>query len=92
MSYCAACDGMLYRGKTVVVVGGGNTAVGDALHLAKLCAKVYLIHRRMRCAAAPVYLKALADAGVEILWNRRRRDALLQKPEGGGAGHPAGRY
>ena len=36
VSYCAACDGMLYRGKTVAVVGGGNTAVGDALHLAKL--------------------------------------------------------
>ena len=82
VSYCAACDGMLYRGKTVAVVGGGNTAVGDALHLAKLCAKVYLIHRRDALRAAPVYLKALADAGVEILWNRRP-DALLQKPEGG---------
>ena len=82
VGYCATCDGMFFRGKTVAVVGGGNTAVGDALHLAKLCAKVYLIHRRDALRAAPVYLKALADAGVEILWNRRP-DALLQKPEGG---------
>lgn len=82
MSYCAACDGMLYRGKTVAVVGGGNTAVGDALHLAKLCQKVYLIHRRDTLRAPAVYLQSLEKAGVEILWNRRPA-ALLQKPDGG---------
>ena len=54
---------MLYRGKTVAVVGGGNTAVGDALHLAKLAAKVYLVHRRGTLRAAPVYRQALDAAG-----------------------------
>ncbi len=46
ISFCATCDGMFYRGKTVAVVGGGNTAVQDALVLASLCKQVYLIHRR----------------------------------------------
>ena len=46
LSYCAACDGMFFRKQTVAVVGGGNTALEDALYLANLCAKVYLIHRR----------------------------------------------
>ena len=53
VSYCAACDGMLYRGKTVAVVGGGNTAVGDALHLAKLAAKVTWCTAAARCAPPP---------------------------------------
>lgn len=72
---------MLYRGKTTVVVGGGNTAVGDALHLAKLCAKVYLVHRRDALRAPAVYQKALAEAGVEIVWNARP-DALLRDETG----------
>ena len=46
VSYCAVCDGMFYKGKTVAVVGGGDTALGDALYLAKLAEKVYIIHRR----------------------------------------------
>lgn len=46
VSYCAVCDGSLYKGKTVAVVGGGNTATEDALYLSNLCEKVYLIHRR----------------------------------------------
>ena len=46
LSYCAACDGMFFRKQTVAVVGGGNTALEDALYLANLCEKVYLIHRR----------------------------------------------
>jgi thioredoxin reductase (NADPH) len=46
VSFCATCDGMFYRGKEVAVVGGGNTAVQDALVLSELCARVYLIHRR----------------------------------------------
>ena len=71
VAYCAACDGMLYRGKTVVVNGGGNTAVGDALYLAKLCKKVYLVHRRDELRASAVYRDALRENGVEILWNSR---------------------
>ena len=58
---------MLYRGKTVVVNGGGNTAVGDALYLAKLCKKVYLVHRRDELRASAVYRDALRENGVEIL-------------------------
>lgn len=46
VSYCATCDGMFFRGKEVAVNGGGNTALGDALFLAQICSKVYLIHRR----------------------------------------------
>ena len=71
VAYCAACDGMAYRGKTVAVSGGGNTAVADALLLAKLCKKVYLVHRRDSLRASRVYLKALEESGVEILWNSR---------------------
>ena len=71
VAYCATCDGMFYRDKTVVVAGGGNSAVGDALYLAKLCRKVYLVHRRDKLRASAVYEKALEESGVEILWNSR---------------------
>ncbi len=46
LSYCATCDGAFYRGKTTAVIGGGDTALDDALYLADLCSKVYLVHRR----------------------------------------------
>lgn len=69
ISYCATCDGSFYKGKTVVVNGGGNTAVGDALYLAKLARKVYLVHRRDTLRATPIYLQRLKDAHVEIIWN-----------------------
>ncbi|MBR5534616.1 MAG: thioredoxin-disulfide reductase [Ruminiclostridium sp.] len=70
VSYCAACDGMFYRGKTVVIVGGGNTAAADAIQLSRLCEKVILVHRRDTLRATRVYHKPLAEAeNVEILWN-----------------------
>ncbi|MDD7290090.1 MAG: thioredoxin-disulfide reductase [Clostridiales bacterium] len=70
LSFCAACDGMFYRGKTVVVVGGGNSAVGDALLLSRLCQKVILVHRRDTLRASRVYHKPLLEAeNVEIHWN-----------------------
>lgn len=69
ISYCATCDGSFYKGKTAVVNGGGNTAVGDALYLAKLARKVYLVHRRDTLRATPIYLQRLKDARVEIIWN-----------------------
>lgn len=70
VSYCATCDGMFYRGKSVAVVGGGNSAVEDVLFLAKLCEKVYLIHRRNELradAATSAPLKNLDN--VEYIWN-----------------------
>ena len=68
--YCAACDGMFYKGKTVVVVGGGNTAAADAVLLARICEKVILVHRRDTLRATKIYHKPLMNAeNVEFLWN-----------------------
>lgn len=68
--YCAACDGMFYKGKTVVVVGGGNSAVADALILSRIAKKVILVHRRDSLRAEKVYHKALAEAeNLEFRWN-----------------------
>ena len=70
VGYCAACDGMFYRGKTVVIVGGGNTAAGDALLLSRVAEKVILVHRRDSLRATKVYHKALLEApNVEFLWS-----------------------
>ena len=59
VSYCATCDGAFFRGKEVCIVGGGNTALEDALYLAKLCKKVYLIHRREEFRASAVTVDAV---------------------------------
>ena len=68
--YCAHCDGRFYKDKTVVVVGGGNSAVSDALYLSALCKKVYLVHRRDSLRATKIYHEPLLKAeNVEILWN-----------------------
>lgn len=70
ISHCAACDGMFYRGKTVVVVGGGNTAAADALQLSRICEKVIVVHRRDILRASKVYHQPLLNApNVEFRWN-----------------------
>lgn len=70
--YCAACDGMFYKGKTVVVVGGGNTAAADALVLSRICEKVILVHRRDSLKATKVYHEPLMKAeNIELHWNSR---------------------
>ena len=70
VSYCATCDGMFYKNKTVAVVGGGNSAVADALYLSNICTEVYLIHRRGELRASAVYMNALKAAGnVRLVWN-----------------------
>ena len=70
VSYCATCDGTFYKDKVVAVVGGGDVAVEDALLLADLCKKVYVIHRRDQFRAAAILQKHLfKKSNVELLWN-----------------------
>ncbi|MDO4516297.1 MAG: thioredoxin-disulfide reductase [Bacillota bacterium] len=70
VSYCATCDGMFFRGKTVVVVGGGNSAAADAMVLARVCEKVILVHRRDTLRATKVYHKPLMEAeNLTFRWN-----------------------
>ena len=78
VAYCATCDGMLYRDKTVVVVGGGNSAVTD-VYLSKIRKKAYLLHRRDTLRASKVYLDSLKNSGVEFLWNSRVKELLYDK-------------
>jgi thioredoxin reductase (NADPH) len=70
VGYCAACDGMLYKGKTVVVIGGGNSAAADALLLSKICKKVIVVHRRDTLRAERFYHTPLFNArNIEFEWN-----------------------
>ena len=70
--YCAHCDGRFYKGKTVMVVGGGNSAASDALYLSGLCEKVILVHRRDTLRATKIYHAPLMQASnVEFCWNSK---------------------
>lgn len=70
VAYCAACDGMRYKGKTVVVVGGGNSAAADAMLLSRIAQKVILVHRRDTLRATKVYHEPLMQAeNIEFCWN-----------------------
>ncbi|MFW6324508.1 MAG: thioredoxin-disulfide reductase [Desulfovibrionales bacterium] len=70
VSYCAVCDGFFFRNKTVLVVGGGDSAVEEALYLAKIAKKVFLVHRRDELRAGMILQKRLkAEKKVEIIWN-----------------------
>ena len=74
--YCAACDGAPYRGRTVAVVGGGNSAAADALTLSRIAKKVYLIHRRDSLRATKVYHEPLMNApnvACSSVWDAPRR-------------------
>lgn len=72
VSYCGACDGMFYKGKTVAVVGGGNSAASEALLLSKLARHVTLIHRRDVLTAGKAEYEALLNTGnVSFRWNSR---------------------
>ncbi|MBQ6624651.1 MAG: thioredoxin-disulfide reductase [Clostridia bacterium] len=70
VSYCASCDGMFYKNKTVAVVGGGNTAAAEALVLSRVCNKVYLIHRKSTMRATKIYYEQLSKSeNVVFKWN-----------------------
>ena len=81
VSYCATCDGAFFRNKVTAVIGGGDVAVEDAIFLARMCSKVYLIHRRNELRAAKSLQESLfAQENVEILW-----DTVADSIEGEGS-------
>ena len=72
VSYCATCDGAFFKNQRTAVVGGGNTAVTDAMFLSRICEKVYLIHRRDELRADRLLQKRLFETdNIEVLWNCR---------------------
>ena len=84
VSYCAACDAPLFKDKVVVVVGGGDTAVQEAIFLTKYCAKVYLVHRRDRVRAAGVLAERFnANKKIEPVWNSVVTEIIGEKKVAG---------
>ncbi len=78
--YCAHCDGRFYKDKTVLVVGGGNSAAADALYLSRLCKKVMLVHRRDTLRAERIYEEPLKNAeNIEFLWDSTVEELLSDK-------------
>jgi thioredoxin reductase (NADPH) len=76
VSYCATCDGPLYRGKRVYMVGGGNSAATEALHLHNMGVQVTLVHRRDQLKAQQVLVKQLIDNGIPILYNTEVKEII----------------
>ncbi len=76
VSTCATCDGFFYRGKEVAVLGGGDTALEEALYLSKICSKVYLIHRRDAFRASPATVKRVKEcSNIELVLNSKIKEA-----------------
>ncbi len=82
VSACATCDGFFFRGKTVAVIGGGDTALEDALYLSSLCKKVFLVHRRDQLRASQAMQKKLfSTQNIEVLWNSVVDEILGEKQQ-----------
>ena len=83
VSACATCDGFFYKDQDVVVVGGGNTAVEEALYLSRICSKVYLVHRRDALRAEKILqdrvFKEEENGKIEVLWNTQLKEVLGDK-------------
>jgi thioredoxin reductase (NADPH) len=78
VSYCATCDAPFYKGKTVVVVGGGESALTDALILSNIAKKIYIVHRRDKLRASKILQERVSKKGnVEIIW-----DTIPERIEG----------
>ena len=70
MSYCATCDGMFFKGRDIVLVGGGNTALTEALYLSELCKTVYLVHRKDTFRAEDIWVEqAKKKENIEFVLN-----------------------
>lgn len=77
VSYCAVCDGMFFKGKVACVIGGGNTALEDAIYLAGICEKVYLIHRRDEFRAKGMLCEKVKEtANIEIIYSAKPKEIL----------------
>src|SRR6056297_1661261 len=77
VSACATCDGFFYRNQDVAVIGGGNTAAEEALYLAGICKKVYLIHRRDELRASKIMQKRIFNTdNIEVLWESQTKEVL----------------
>lgn len=76
VNYCASCDGYMYKGKKVVIVGGGNTALTDALHLKTLGVDVSIVHRRDAFRAEKRLQESVEREGIPVLWNREIDEIL----------------
>ena len=77
--YCAHCDGRFYKDKTVIVVGGGNSAISDALYLSRIAKKVILVHRRDTLRATKIYHEPLKNAqNLEFIWNSQLTELITE--------------
>lgn len=76
VSYCATCDGPLFKGRKVLIVGGGNSAVTEALHLFHMGVDVTIVHRRDKLRAQEFLVKQIENSGIPILWNTEIKEIL----------------